>query len=194
MTRLGTGRRLALVAAVAAVIGGCGGPSTTKYPVGNDNAKQSGDPYKTVKEARGGIFQEGGIAAEFSPYALFGGGSDDAQPAAAPSTSGIQVNGYLWGAALDTVSFMPLQTVDPEAGLIVTGWYTSPDKPKERFKLNVFILSGELRDDGVRVAVFRQLKGEGGDWVDVEPIPGAASGVESVIYTRAKNLQLARAS
>lgn len=190
MSMIGAGR-LAAIALIASLGLAACGPSNTKFPVSGGEAKNSGDPYKTVKEARGGIFQEGGIAAEFSPAALFGG-DKEAQPAAAPATDGIRINGYLWGASLDTVSFMPLKVVDPVAGLIVTDWYTPPDKSAERFRLNVFILSGQLRDDGVRVAVFRQLRDDG-KWRDVEPIPGAASELERLIVRRAKDLQVAKA-
>lgn len=38
----------------------------------------------------------------------------------------VQVNRYLWFAALDVLDFLPVETVDPFTGLIVTGYGTPP--------------------------------------------------------------------
>jgi hypothetical protein len=38
----------------------------------------------------------------------------------------IGVNGYLWRAALDTVSFAPLLQADANSGVIITDWYANP--------------------------------------------------------------------
>ena len=38
----------------------------------------------------------------------------------------VQVNRYLWFASLDVLDFLPVQTVDPFTGLIVTGYGTPP--------------------------------------------------------------------
>ncbi|RPE64844.1 uncharacterized protein DUF3576 [Pacificibacter maritimus] len=37
-----------------------------------------------------------------------------------------QVNKYIWNAALDVLSFLPVQTADPFTGVIVTGYGTPP--------------------------------------------------------------------
>ena len=44
--------------------------------------------------------------------------------ASAGTEQGIGVNGYLWRASLDTLSFMPLVTADPWGGVINYDWYT----------------------------------------------------------------------
>ena len=85
--------------------------------------------------------------------------------------SGVAVNSFLWHASLDTVSFMPLASADPFGGIIITDWYSPPDTPNERFKVNIFILGRELRADGVRVSVFRQTRDGGGQWVDAPVDP-----------------------
>lgn len=46
---------------------------------------------------------------------------------------------------------MPLASADPFGGVIITEWYSSEEKPGERFKANVFILDRELRSTGVQV-------------------------------------------
>lgn len=106
---------------------------------------------------------------------------------------GIAVNAYLWRATLDTISFMPIASADPFGGLIVTDWYSSPNTPDERFKLNVAILDRQLRADSVRVVVFRQQKISGGkatDWQSVAVDPKLNSELEELILTRARELRI----
>lgn len=38
----------------------------------------------------------------------------------------VGVNKYLWNASLDVLNFLPIQTVDPFTGVIVTGYGTPP--------------------------------------------------------------------
>ena len=59
----------------------------------------------------------------------------------------IGVNSYLWRATLDTLAFMPLASADPYGGIIITDWYSAPEKPDERFKCTVYILDTRLRGD-----------------------------------------------
>ena len=42
-----------------------------------------------------------------------------------PNTT-LEVNRYIWNASLDVLNFMPIQTVDPFSGVIVTGFGTPP--------------------------------------------------------------------
>jgi hypothetical protein len=51
-----------------------------------------------------------------------------------------------------------------------------------------FILSGELRSDGVRVAAFRQVRDTGGGWQDVPPLAGSATDLEGLIVGRVRDL------
>jgi hypothetical protein len=104
--------------------------------------------------------------------------------------SGIGVNGYLWRASLDTLSFMPLASADPFGGVIITDWYTPPETPAERFKMNVYILGRQLRADGIRVAVFRQNRA-GNDWIDATVIKTTSVNLENEILNRARQLRFA---
>jgi hypothetical protein len=107
---------------------------------------------------------------------------------------GIGVNSYLWRATLDTVSFMPLASADPFGGVIITDWYSPPDRPNERFKVNIFILGRELRADGVRASVFRQTRDPGGQWVDAAVDQKTGTDLENAILTRARQMRLSTAS
>ena len=102
----------------------------------------------------------------------------------------IGVNGYLWRATLDTLSFMPLATADPWGGTVITDWYANPQKPDERFKVTVYILDTRLRADGLKVTVFKQIRDAGGQWVDAPTAEQTESDFENAILTRARQLRL----
>jgi hypothetical protein len=103
---------------------------------------------------------------------------------------GIGVNGYLWRASLDTMSFMPLSSADPFGGVIITDWYIPPETPTERFKVQIYILDRQLRADGLRVTVFRQERDIFGAWSDMAVSPETPVDLENAILTRARQLRL----
>jgi hypothetical protein len=144
-----------------------------KYPTGHDRQTTGGDIYgerETIWGKGQSIFSRSKVSEE--------GGS------------GIGVNSHLWRAALDTLSFMPLASADPFGGTILTDWYTDPNTPDERLKVNAFILGRQLRSDGIRVRVFKQVAHKGG-WVDAEVAPDTARKLEDAILTRARQLRAA---
>ena len=104
------------------------------------------------------------------------------------------VNRYLWQASLETINFMPLFSVDPVAGVILTDWYANPTTPNERFKANVYVLDTSLRADALRVQVFKQVPIQtpngGLEWVGAEVNPATAAELENAILTRARELRL----
>lgn len=146
-----------------------------KYPSGYDRTTTNGDIYGE----RQSVFGKGGLN-------IFGG-KDEAKN---DGSTGIGVNSYLWRASLDTVSFMPLASADPFGGVIITDWYIAEEKPEERFKVNVFILDKQLRSDGVKVKVFRQIQ-QGGKWVDSTVADNTGAQMEDAILTRARQLRVA---
>lgn len=121
------------------------------------------------------------------------GGGDEKDDAAGGGGGGVNVNAYLWRASLDTVSFMPLSSADPFGGVIITDWFTPPESPAERFKVNVYILGRALRSDGLKVSVFRQVRDGGGTWADVPVAKDVATQFENAVLTRARQLRMASA-
>lgn len=107
---------------------------------------------------------------------------------AASRVTTIGVNSYLWRAALDTVSFMPLLQTDSSGGVIVTDWYANPANPGERVKLTVTILDQDLRADAVRVAAVRQVAA-GGGWADAPVQAATVQRLEDIILTKARELR-----
>jgi len=151
--------------------------SEAKYPTGYDRNATQGKIYEKPKS----IFGKDGLS-------IFGGKGQDEN---GDGANGIDVNSFLWRAALDTVSFMPLASADPFGGTILTDWYALDDKADERYKLNVFIVGRQLRSDGVEVRVFKQVAKKHG-WADVAPPPEMARQLENTILTRARQLRVAQ--
>ena len=107
---------------------------------------------------------------------------------AASRVTTIGVNSYLWRAALETVSFMPLLQTDSSGGVIVTDWYANPANPGERVKLTVTILDQDLRADAVRVAASRQVAAAGG-WAEAPVQAATVQRLEDIILTKARELR-----
>jgi len=141
-----------------------------------DNVNED-DPADTNYETRKTIFGEGGLGN------LLGSNTRN------DSGGALGVNSFLWRASLETISFMPINTADAFGGVIITDWFSPPESPGERFKLNVYILGRTLRADGVKVSVFRQLRDAQGNWVDSEVPDGTAPKVEDSILTKARILR-----
>jgi hypothetical protein len=100
----------------------------------------------------------------------------------------IGVNGYLWQAALDTVSFAPLLQADANSGVIITDWYANPKAPNERVKLTVTVLDQDLRADALRVAASRQVL-QNGTWVEAPVKAATVQKLEDIILTRARDIR-----
>lgn len=101
---------------------------------------------------------------------------------------GIGVNAYLWRGALDTLGFMPLSSADPFGGVIITDWYTPQVSSGERFKATAYILTKELRSDGVKVTIFRQVL-QGNHWVDAPVSAATINEIENKVLDRARRLR-----
>ena len=93
----------------------------------------------------------------------------------------VQVNRYIWSASLQVLDFLPIQSVDPFTGVIVTGFGTPPGGGRA-YRATVLISDPALDARSLNVAL--QTRG------------GAASAatvraVEDAILTRARQLRIA---
>ncbi len=178
-------KKLSFIYSLCAVLalGACDGVKPeASYPTRPDAGGNGDIVYSDEK--RDTIFGEG----ETLGSTLFGRDDEEEK-----GGSGIGVNSFLWRAALDTISFMPVQSADPFGGVILTDWYENPDAPGERFKMNVLILDKQLRADGIRVAVFKQ-KAAGGGWRDAAVPEDMAFNIENAILKRARELKVQQAA
>jgi hypothetical protein len=162
--------RIAHVIAILALVAGCG--SSGVRGQGPEDFNQDSGRARVAGRLGG----DDGLL-------IFGTRTNRAEDGAA-----LGVNAYLWRAALDTLSFMPLASADPFGGVIITDWYQPPAAPGERFKATAYILGRQLRADGVRVAVFRQVL-ERGQWVDGAVSPSTGSDLEDRVLARARELR-----
>jgi len=119
---------------------------------------------------------------------IIGGGIEKGQESAGTGGGGLGVNAFLWRATLDTLSFMPLASADPFGGVIITDWHAPGGVSNERFKATAYVLGRQLRSDGVRISVFRQVRGPGG-WVDAPVSTATAAELEDKVLTRARELR-----
>jgi hypothetical protein len=165
-----------LTAGLALALVACSNVTLEKdYP--RDNRTRGSEPRSFYGDDGPGILGSGN---------LLGGGGEERQQGPA-----IGVNSYLWRASLDTISFMPVTSADPFGGVIITDWYSPPETPAERFKVNLYILGRQLRADGLRAAVFRQRRGPDGTWQDVDVNGETATKLENAILARAREMRIA---
>jgi len=173
-------RTLIAVTLIGALSAACESvPVEGDYP----ESRRRGAPAPTTTkdlENRETIFGEGGLS-------IFGDDKKNARDAV--GGGGIGVNSFLWRASLDTIAFMPVNSADPFGGVIITDWHSPPETPRERFKLNVYILGRSLRADGVRVAVFRQMQDNVGSWRDAPIAERTGTQIEDAILTKARQLR-----
>ncbi len=168
-----------LAVALAAVLAACSGADVQPPP----QSDQIGDPKDDrVRRQYGTLFGED---------ALVFGTSKRRREDEGTGGAGIGVNAFLWRATLETLDFVPLASADPFGGLVITEWYQPQDAPDERFKLNVLIRDTVLRADAIKVAVFRQVRGPDGSWLDAPVAPETARAIEDKILTRARELRIA---
>lgn len=91
----------------------------------------------------------------------------------------VGVNRYLWNASLEVLDFLPVQTVDPFTGVIVTGYGTPPGGGRA-YRATVYIKDPALDARSLNVAI--QTRGG--------PVAvGTQRAVEDAILTRARQLR-----
>lgn len=93
----------------------------------------------------------------------------------------VGVNKYLWNASLDVLNFLPVQTVDPFTGVIVTGYGTPPGGGRS-YRATIKISDPALDARSLKLS----LQGPGGGAVE----PGTVRAVEDAILTRARQLRV----
>ena len=92
----------------------------------------------------------------------------------------VKVNRYLWAASLDVLDFLPVQSVDPFTGVIVTG-YGTPPGGGQAYRATVHIKDPALEARSLNVA----LQTRNG------PASAAtARAIEDAILARARQLRV----
>lgn len=94
----------------------------------------------------------------------------------------VAVNRYLWNASLDVLNFLPVQSVDPFTGVIITG-YGTPPGGGQAYRATVHIMDPALEARSLNLS----LQTQGG-----RPVSASAHrAVEDAIMTRARQMRVA---
>ncbi|MDU8943784.1 DUF3576 domain-containing protein [Ovoidimarina sediminis] len=92
----------------------------------------------------------------------------------------VEVNKYIWAAALDVLDFMPIQAADPFSGVIVYGFGTPPGSNRA-YRATVYVQDPALDARSLRVALATRSG----------PAPAeTVRAVEDAILTRARQLRI----
>jgi len=91
----------------------------------------------------------------------------------------IQVNKYLWSAALDVLSFLPVQSADPFTGVIVTGFGTPPGGGRA-YRATIFIQDPALDARSLNLALATRAGPVGTETIRA---------IEDAILSRARQLR-----
>jgi len=93
----------------------------------------------------------------------------------------IQVNKYIWNAALDVLSFLPVEAADPFSGVIVMGWGRAKGASRA-YRATVYIQDPALDARALRVALVSRAG----------PAPkDTIRAIEDAILTRARQMRIA---
>jgi len=93
----------------------------------------------------------------------------------------VSVNKYIWRASLDVLSFLPVESVDPFTGVIITGYGTPPGGGRS-YRATVHIADPALEARSLNVA----LQTSGGRPASA----GTIRAVEDAILSRARQLRI----
>ncbi len=93
----------------------------------------------------------------------------------------VSVNKYLWNASLEVLDFLPIQSVDPFTGVIVTGYGVPPGGGRS-YRATIHVTDPAMDARSLKLA----LQGPGGSAV----APGTVRAVEDAIMTRARQMRI----
>jgi hypothetical protein len=154
---------LTLVAALA----GCG-PGTRLGNIFGTGTPAPAAPAQLDQEGQGRM----GVAGLGTVWDLFRRGDD-------PTTT-VAVNRYLWNASLQVLDFLPIESVDPFTGVIVTGFGVPPGGGRP-YRATVHVSDGALDARGLNVALMTTAG---------PASPETVRAVENAILTRARQLRI----
>lgn len=167
---------IAFAATLSLALAGCGSSPEAAAPTPASGKLAANTVTDEAIDTSGNLFTFLGLAKKH----------DEHQPG---PTTGPAVSPVLWQASKDTLDFVRLNSEDPVMGTMSTDWYSPPDKPNERFKIDVFVTSRALHSDSVAVTVERQMRGPGGSWAKAPVERELAGQLETTILHRARQLR-----
>ena len=93
----------------------------------------------------------------------------------------LKVNKYIWTASLETLDFLPIESVDPFSGVITTG-YGTPPGGGQSYRATIFVRDPALDARSLHVAMQRR---------NGRAVPDSTvRAVEDAILARARQLRI----
>jgi hypothetical protein len=151
---------LVLVVALA----GCGGRMGNMFGGNQASAERMVDAEAREERARAG--------GTGSIWDLFGNRAD-------PNTT-VNVNRYIWTAALEVLDFLPVETVDPFSGVFTTGFGTPPGGGRP-YRATVHVTDAALDARSLNLALITSAG---------PASPDTVRAVENAILNRARQLRI----
>jgi hypothetical protein len=148
-----------------ALLAGCGGGFGSANIFGRSERDNPNVPRERAETSAGETRQS-------TIWDLFGNRDD-------PNTT-VEVNKYLWQASLDILNFLPVQSVDPFSGVIVTG-YGTPPGGGTAYRATVYVTDPALDARSLKVALATRSGPVSAD---------TQRAVEDAILTRARQLRI----
>jgi hypothetical protein len=168
--------RIALATGLVAMLSACGGGGFGLFNRGASmpteqqmTRKERADAQRAANAAANPDRQQRGSTI----WDLFGNADN-------PNTT-VEVNKYIWQASLEVLNFLPIESVDPFTGVIVTG-YGRPPGGGRAYRATIYVQDPALDARSLKVA----LQGQGGAPVAAETVRA----VEDAILTRARQLRV----
>lgn len=152
--------KFAMVAALVTTLGACSAATDDRGNSAPRERFQSTNPNQVETRPGGSVFD------------LFNRG---------PEENTVAVNRYIWAASLEVLNFLPVQSVDPFTGVIVTGFGTPPGG-RQSYRATVLIDDPALDARSLNVA----LQTRDGRAVSAATVRA----VEDAILSRARELRV----
>ncbi|MFN4202299.1 MAG: DUF3576 domain-containing protein [Tabrizicola sp.] len=168
--------RAALVTGLALTLSACGGGIGSGNLFGKRASIPTGE--QTAQKARADEQREALAAARGEEK---GSTIWDLFSAADNPNTTVEVNKYIWQASLEVLNFLPIESVDPFTGVIVTG-YGRPPGGGRAYRATIYVQDPALDARSLKVA----LQGQGGGSV----APETVRAIEDAILTRARQLRV----
>ncbi|MCC5961046.1 MAG: DUF3576 domain-containing protein [Rhodobacteraceae bacterium] len=153
------------VLALALAVSGCGGGFGNMFQGGERSRQAAADIHAENRLS-------GGPTRQSTVWDLFSGGQD--------MNVSVEVNRYLWNASLEILDFLPIQSVDPFSGVIVTGFGTPPGGG-QAYRAAILVNDPALDARSLNVAIMTRSGPASRETIRA---------VEDAILTRARQLRI----
>ena len=88
--------------------------------------------------------------ADENPITFFGKDKKD------NSTVNFSNSNVLWRAAIKSLDFLPLTSVDYNGGIIISDWYNENISSNDQIKIQINFLNNEIKSDSISVLAYKK--------------------------------------